>query len=368
MFAICCRHLLGISVATDTSRREPPEEPEWPLEPARVQMAFAAAYFETDRDPDEREALLWLESLDPPEIYAPPATERSAVTRYVPVNDTLTMPEQRPKQARTFPTMVMQDAEHDTTYLVWSKTIVPDELREAMHRLASNITRVGHSSAVVQVWIDESEELPNLLNEQRSNHGLQFWTPDSDAVVAANVVTMRVPARQMLDGLIRDYNEEEVEAFNKLEEQIAAAKGATKRKLKEEMKNRLNDIEPTVRRPLIRTTARYSKASTADSSRFSTVFDDQMLVLSKHESHNLGLESTLQLTAALRGTILAQFGDDEIQAGWDTVGISSSGDRHASVCLGRIRGRPSARDGAGISTRHSTARTRASPETTALQT
>ena len=95
--AIAWEYLTGYAVATDSSTRD---RAEWPPHPARVFMALAAAWFETepaatggeDRDDwtDEGVALRWLETLGDPEMLLPevePCYERSKVTCYVPVND-----------------------------------------------------------------------------------------------------------------------------------------------------------------------------------------------------------------------------------------------------------------------------------------
>lgn len=62
---------------------------EWPPHPARLFSALAAAHLDEAEPPsEERAALVWLESLGPPEIAASEAVERLAVTHFVPVNDT----------------------------------------------------------------------------------------------------------------------------------------------------------------------------------------------------------------------------------------------------------------------------------------
>src|SRR5579862_1149596 len=86
MFALGVQYLTGVVYATDAASRE---QPEWPPHPDRVFMAMVAAHHETDADPREREALLWLERLGPPAIAASAAGQpRRAVTSFVPVNDT----------------------------------------------------------------------------------------------------------------------------------------------------------------------------------------------------------------------------------------------------------------------------------------
>ena len=94
---IAWEYLTGYAVATNPSTRD---RAEWPPHPARVFMALAAAWFETEppgaggegRDEWTAEgvALRWLETLGDPEMLLPevePCYERSNVTCYVPVND-----------------------------------------------------------------------------------------------------------------------------------------------------------------------------------------------------------------------------------------------------------------------------------------
>jgi len=84
MFELEITLLTGRYVATsDTDRGRA----EWPPHPARVYSALVATWAEGPEDDDERAVLEWLESLPAPEILASVATERPAVTHYVPVND-----------------------------------------------------------------------------------------------------------------------------------------------------------------------------------------------------------------------------------------------------------------------------------------
>ena len=120
--ALTWEYLTGYAVATDPSSRE---RAEWPPHPARLFLALAAAWFETEPPSDdhaahaewaaEGAALKWLESLGDPELLLPEVTadaHRTMVTVYVPVNDKAgpsaaslqSCPSMnRSKQPRTFP-------------------------------------------------------------------------------------------------------------------------------------------------------------------------------------------------------------------------------------------------------------------------
>jgi len=64
---------------------------EWPPHPARLYSAMVAAWADADEpDDDERSALRWFESLEPPSITCAGGSallDRAVVTHYVPVND-----------------------------------------------------------------------------------------------------------------------------------------------------------------------------------------------------------------------------------------------------------------------------------------
>lgn len=161
------RFLCGRVTATHPADRE---TAEWPIHPDRVFMALAAAHFETGGDPNERAALEWLEQQHPQVICSAAATQ-DAVTAYVPVNDTSAprlregkepsadqlrtglslLPENRSRQPRQFPTAYPED---DRVFLVWDAE--PTEVhRDAIDALCRKVTYVGHSSSLVQMWLQE---------------------------------------------------------------------------------------------------------------------------------------------------------------------------------------------------------------------
>ncbi len=158
------RYLLGRSIATDVTDYE---GAEWPPHPARVFMALVAAHFEDPpANPAERAAeeaaLRWLEALPAPIVVASGCDRRRVVTHYVPPNDFESsrrddalqlIPEYRTRrQPRTFPSVWLHG---DEVYLSWPQTQV-DGHAEALRRLCRRVTRIGHSSSLVQVWLAEA--------------------------------------------------------------------------------------------------------------------------------------------------------------------------------------------------------------------
>ncbi|MEQ1564471.1 MAG: type I-U CRISPR-associated protein Csb2 [Myxococcota bacterium] len=92
MFGIHVECLTGRYVATAYDDRF---SAEWPPHPARLFSALVATWSETDGDPAERAALLFLEACAPPRIAAdgPEVPRRSVVPHFVPVNDTAVLAE-----------------------------------------------------------------------------------------------------------------------------------------------------------------------------------------------------------------------------------------------------------------------------------
>jgi CRISPR-associated protein Csb2 len=83
--ALRIEYLTGRCTATSYNDRS---AAEWPPHPARVFSALVNAWADGDPpDRDERAALDWLAELPPPGIVASGASERAAMTHYVPVND-----------------------------------------------------------------------------------------------------------------------------------------------------------------------------------------------------------------------------------------------------------------------------------------
>jgi CRISPR-associated protein Csb2 len=164
---------------------------EWPPHPTRVYSAFVASYEENFRDePEARNALEWLENLQPPYIYvnppSPNVTGRDTPANYVPVNDKAQYkPEinkkskkikyqppifagtilNRLRAERSFPAFTPKDphvrffyeSPHSSHYIA------------ELEKIAAQISYYGRSTTPVLVRVYESEGNPNLFPVKDGN-------------------------------------------------------------------------------------------------------------------------------------------------------------------------------------------------------
>lgn len=324
-------YLTGYSVAANPSRRD---RAEWPPHPGRVFMALAAAYFETSNDPakvdelqSEYDALRWLEGLGVPELYLPlreQVFERSAVTIYVPANDkapakmTLqSLPSlTRSKQPRTFPRIWVG---HEPCFMHWPRAAGVDEHRVALERLCRKVTRIGHSSSLVQMWVDD--------NKPPTNDSSEVWVADDEW--ADNHFRVATPGT--LDRLPEQTQIPRILQFAELDTRIRSSKGAEQRNAKEEFQAQFGEkwktsvTPPPLLRPKLGIWQGYRRetepATPSEAPR--SHFDTDLLVLTYVGGPQLPAVSTLTVTRALRNTVMSQSSVQPAPAwvsGHDTTG------------------------------------------------
>lgn len=312
MFALAIEYLMGWAMAaTDGARKQ---RAEWPPHPDRVFMALAAAWFETGSDAAEGAALRWLEALPPPALVASSAALRTPVTHYVPVNDasqssTRTIaaivatvpfpaekakdaglaqfPDQRGRQPRSFPVAIPHDP---IVHLVWSTIDVPTEHRGPLDALSRKVTAVGHSASLVRMWV--TAESPALC-----------WVPGD----GPEAIRMRITGAGRLSYLEGRMNKQEVLAHAAMLDALGRAKKSERTRAKAALDARFPDgLEPVSLRPEPGLWQSYvrPRANTWRVEPARTVFDERLIVLTL-AGQRLSLETTLQLTTALRGTLLS---------------------------------------------------------------
>lgn len=310
MFAIAADYLMGWAMASADGARK--QRAEWPPHPDRVFMAMSAAWFETGCEPAEGAALRWLEALPPPALCASGHYPRSLVTHYVPVNDagqssskvvvalaeaaTLALdkakdaglsqlPEYRSRQPRSFPVAVPFDP---LVHLCWPVDL-PGPHRAALQALCAKVTVIGHSASVVRLWV--ADDPPPAT-----------WLPGD----GPQAIRLRVSNAGRLDDLAQRMNRQAVLAHAEMMQAVAAAKGQARQKLQQRLVQCF-PVPPVSLRPepglwQAYQAVRPGVAEPTDIDR--TLFDERLLVLAI-SGQRLGLASTLQLTAALRGAMMA---------------------------------------------------------------
>lgn len=210
MLAAEVRYLTGRVVSADVTAGNQKDAVEWPPHPARFQMALVAAWGDGGEDGAEREAVEWLESLEPPLIVCGEATPRvggsgdsmlsgQPVTTYVPVNDPFGTGtrlrggdpvEDRTRKERAFPSASVWP---EVVRFLWPTARLTPERRAALDALARRTSCLGHSSSLVGVrWLDHA-----------SDHAT--WRPGVEH--ADEVRALRVPYPGRLSELVARHAE-----------------------------------------------------------------------------------------------------------------------------------------------------------------
>jgi CRISPR-associated protein Csb2 len=305
VLAFGIRYLTGFSAAAEPDDRT---QAEWPPHPARVFMAMVAAHFQTGADPKEREALLWLEgtgrdgNVCAPAIAAPRATQRSSVIHYVPVNDK-SGPSKTPMQSlsvtrerkeRTFARAWLED---DRVYLLWPDLDPPESHRHALAALCGKVTRIGHSTSLVQMWLAEPGEAA------RPN-----WVPDEDRAV----IHLRVPGPGTLAYLEQQYNSEAIIENAGLRVAEFQAEDRTARRLRREAS--INQLR-SQKRPMLSLYHGYAQAegTFSEPNATGTFFSPHFMVLQLRPKQGpyerLDVRAALGIAKRWRQAILNHDGD-----------------------------------------------------------
>lgn len=237
------------------------EEVEWPPHPARLFSAMVAAWGECGADPAMRPALLWLEQQPAPTVLAGQTYRRRPVGVYVPVNDERSTPESRSRKPRRFPSASIEPPD---VYFVWDAT--PDATtRSRLEWILDRTCSLGHSASLVSV--EMVDDIPET--------GYQRWEP-------AGAFEQGERLRILGEGRL---------------EQLLAAYGRFRA-------NPVKTNRPPAGRSVI-----YRRPAPPRASCPKSIFREMILLRRRPEQRaapRLGLTSTLQLTAALRGAMLAQ--------------------------------------------------------------
>lgn len=310
MIALGIRYLTGYAAATDATDRN---RAEWPPHPGRLFMALVATWHETrplESDPSESHAeweeeggaLRWLERERPPALAASDSDPRAVVDVFVPPNDmnatkiTIIPAFRSNKQPRTFP---RTRPHRDTVHFIWPDAEPREAHLSALGRLASKLVRLGHSSSIVQAWLEEAERIP-----------IPGWTPvESSAVSRPGAIRLRIFGPGTLNYLSERFGAETIARFHELSDALNLARGAKAAPLKAAFLDEFGLPwkktlpPPESSRPVLSMTAEYARRQPVLLGPEVGLFDHRLLVLAKEEGPNLGLEATWRLLTALRGAI-----------------------------------------------------------------
>jgi CRISPR-associated protein Csb2 len=309
MLAFGIRYLNGF-VAARTAPDD--RQAEWPPHPGRVFMALAATYFQTGADTCERKALLWLESLEEhgepaaPHLVVPDAIQRAVVTHYVPVNDkpgpskAMMQSAQltRERQPRTFARAWLTD---DVLYIVWPGAEPDDAVRNSLKTLCGKVSRIGHSTSLVQMWVASADEV-----------GAANWVPNEDRAM----IRLRVAPPGTLQYLEHKFNGDLIERFAALR---VAAEDAFDKKAHSEAKKRLGEEfdsgPPSQLRPSLSVDRGYARFLPPDTTALAagTVFNPHLVVLKLERKEGpyrqLDLACVLAVTQRWRDALLSYSND-----------------------------------------------------------
>lgn len=301
MLALGIHYLTGYATATDAGRRD---QAEWPPHPGRVYMALVAAHYETepasdnhtalDQWKEEHAVLEWLEALEAPALKVSDHDERVVVTTYVPVNDKLSYPANR--QPRTFPKVRPHDP---NVFLLWPAAAPTYVQQQTLARLCSKVTRIGHSSSLVQMWLIPAGEEPE-----------PDLFPASSPGSYSEATHLRITTAGCLRELQQQFNGEAIERFFDFSARIDSVKGKDRKTIEADFEREFGTkwnrslTPPSRLRPLLTITRPYVRTMSVPDKTVHGYFDPSLLILAKQEGPNLGLESTAQLTEALRGALL----------------------------------------------------------------
>jgi len=228
-------------------------EPEWPPHPSRLFSALTAAWGEGGSEEELRTALEWLERQPAPKILFGGHTTRRRVQAFVPVNDDETLPEDRARKGRVFPSASLTDPD---VYFIW-ETAPADDVRLKLDRILQRTSSLGHSSSLVSIEIADAVEAGRLTE----------WQPG-----ASRGARLRVPYSGRLQELV-------------------------------ERHRRFEETGAKIFRPTTGRTSLYAPPHEDAMGPPRGIFE-HMIILKKAAGQAASLRSTLSITAALRGALL----------------------------------------------------------------
>jgi CRISPR-associated protein Csb2 len=254
MFALRVTYLTRRVYAATFESVSSKTEPEWPPHPSRLFSALVAAWGDGGAEVELLPALKWLEEQPAPIIYAGTHTTRRVVQTFVPVNDILMLPDDRPRKPRTFPSASLSQPD---VYFVW-ETEPSAHVVQALEQILRRTCSLGHSASLVSV------EIAHRVPERDA----RAWRPGA---------RRGVPMRIIYPGRLKELREHY---------------------------QRLQKDPNRIHRPPPGRTTRYGLALNSETAPAQGIFD-RMIILRCEAGQRVSLRSTLTIVCALRGALLA---------------------------------------------------------------
>jgi CRISPR-associated protein Csb2 len=168
----------------------------------------------------------------------------------------------RDRQPRNF---AHAHLEGDVVFLSWPDVEPSAPIRSALEGLCAKVTRIGHSTSLVQMWLAERSEVPE-----------PDWIPDEDRAA----VWLRLAPRGTLEYLERRFNGAKVETFAGLQATAAdAADNVTRRAAKRRLREEFPDGEPPQLRPELSVYQGYAPPAPTVKRAAGTAFNPHLIVL-----------------------------------------------------------------------------------------
>jgi CRISPR-associated protein Csb2 len=181
-------------------------------------------------------------------------------------------------------------------YLKWN-SVIPENLQSGLERLCNKVTRIGHSSSLVQMWVAEGVA-----------SGVE-WQPSEQF----SDRRMRITERGTLAYLASAFNAKAQEEYGRLDEMLEASTGKLKREARKQIDERFPEGAPMPTRPMLTRWQGYMQVSTESEkvAAQSSPFEPGLLIFRCiAEQRVLGMEATLPLTTALRDAAMKATGQN----------------------------------------------------------
>src|SRR5260370_13011137 len=150
--------------------------PEWHPHPSRLFSALVASLHDRSGDDSERIALEWLSGQGAPSIAAGRAAQGNAVVTFVSTNyqgkSGSTHPDQRGKQARSFPA---QSPETPIVHFIWPDAEPTESLHASLDRLHARVASLGRACSLVRVTLAANHREPNYLPDDSGKHVFRIF-------------------------------------------------------------------------------------------------------------------------------------------------------------------------------------------------